>query len=117
MFSSKKFKIIFIIEMILPYLTLVCGIPAIYYYNNTDNYEMLEFWHSTAFIIGLIFMIIEYIGGVVAFIWMVVSLYQNTGIKYSVSRKLLAWVCSRACIVAIIISLLIIQMFTYAQSV
>jgi len=117
MFFNKRFTIIFCIEMLLPWLVLVCGIPAIYYYQQVNQIEIMELFYTAAMVTGVVIVLIELVIGGISFVWMITLLFQNSGVKYSVSRKLVVWLCSGECVIGTLLLMLLVQGLTYAQSV
>ena len=116
MFKSKKFVVVLLIELIFPWLILVGGIPAGIYFVNGDI-EKLEFFYGLAMCTVLVSLITEFIIGFVSFIMMLVCIIQNSGVKYSVSRKVLLWICSIFCIFGTLFMMLLVQLLTYARGI
>lgn len=131
MFKDKKFTIPFIIEIVLPWLVLVFGIPAASYftlesqsYNNgqpLDTYyqakEMFHLFYGLAMGTGLVIIIIESIIAITAFIWMLVNICRKNKERFCIVKPLILWFCPNFFVFGTLLLMLLVQAFTYGQGV
>lgn len=131
MFKDIRFKIFFNIELIMPWLVLICGIPAIYYDNASykeymsagasETYlhldKMFDTFYYSTMSLGAIIILLELLIGFGAFILMLVNLFKKRKEKYSISRKLVLWICPLFFSIGTLILMLMVHTFTYGMGV
>lgn len=131
MFKNKKFVVTLLIELILPWSVLIGGIRAIYYYGasgdafHNGNYgmdyiyfsSMLDVFYHLAMFVGVIVILTELIIGFISLILMIINIIERSNIKYSIIRNFILWFFSGFCVFGTLILMLLVQLFTYAQSV
>lgn len=129
MFKSVKTKLILAAELIMPWLTLIGGIPAIYYWQKSDkewrieyNSEayfhaesMFESFYNIAMIIGWVVIAAEIIISFVSLILMIISIVKKT--KCITAKMLGLFVCGNFCALGTGILMFLILAFTYGMGV
>ncbi len=113
--KKKKSKIL-ILQSIIPWFILICGIPAVICFA-IEDFTKLEVFHQLAMITGLSSIIIELVIGIVFFISIIVSAVTKKNGKYSIVNKIGIWVYSIVCIAGTLLLMLLLQGFTYGQGV
>ena len=116
MFHNKQPKIFLLLEFFLPLLVIPFGIVAIFCYTS-DAWAPLEFWHSAAMLIGVTVCLTEIILGFVSFILMFVNLFRQNKIPHATAENLILWFSSGIFLIGTLLLMLLVQSFTYAQSV
>jgi len=131
MFKDKKFRTIFMIQMIIPWVVLAFGMPAIYFFfssgetYNSGNYGQDYIIYNTAFHIAYSLAlwtcrlnIVAQLGiGVMSVVMIIVNEIRGTNGQYGIGRKLILFFCSGPCTIGGIFLMMIVELFTYAQSV
>ncbi len=129
MFKSVKTKIALAAELIMPYLVLVSGIPAIYYWQktgeewrieyNSEAYfhasEMLELFYNMAMITGVAVIIAEIIISVVSLILMIISIVKKT--KCVTKTMAVLFGCGLLSSFGTAVLMMFVLIFTYAQGI
>ena len=130
-FKDKKFTIPFITGVVLPWLVLVFGIPAVRYfilagqtYNNgnpgAEYYQadkLFEVFYGLAMGTGLVVIMIELIIAVTAFIFMIVNIFRKDKERFCIIKPFVLWLCPGVFVFGTLILMLLVQGFTYGQSV
>lgn len=115
--KKKALSLIFRIEMILPWLVLVGGIPAICCWFG-EYYELLEAFYSIAMITGQAVLVLELILGIISLILLITFIAnKNTRCKENIISGVSSWLCSAFCMVGTFILVLLVISFTYAQGI
>lgn len=128
---DKKFIILFIVEIVLPWLVLAFGIPAIYYCDRSYQYYsggltieehhyaavMLYVFHRLSMCTGLVVILTELIIGFAAFIWMIVNISQKKKERFCIIKPLVLWLCPGLFTIGTFFLMLLVSVFTYGQSV
>lgn len=131
MFKDKKFTIPFIIGIILPWLVLAFGIPAVNYFSlGSQNYnngqpgpeyyqakEMFDLFYGLAMGTGLVVVIIESVIAITAFIWMIVNICRKNKERFCIVKPLILWLCPNFFVFGTLLLMLLVQGFTYGQGV
>ncbi len=129
MFGSVKTKIALAAELIMPWLVLVGGIPAIYFwvktgeewqkeYNSPAYFhasDMLELFYNMAMVTGAIVIVAETIIAVVSFILMIISVIKKT--KCVTRTMAVLFVCGILCSFGTAALMLVVLILTYAQGI
>ncbi len=124
MFHKKKYVIFLLVELLIPFLVFVGGIPAIFNYHSIVGSDVLseyyssrlEFFYGLAAVTTFLAIIAEFFIGIVSLILMLVNAFKNAATE-KICRFLLYWNISGWCIGLTIMNKLIVQAFTYAQGV
>lgn len=128
---DKKFIILFIVEIVLPWLVLAFGIPAIYYCHKGYQYYsggitieehhyaavMLYVFHSLSMGTGLVVILTELIIGFASFIWMIVNISQKKKERFCIIKPLVLWLCPVLFTIGTFFLMIVVSIFTYGQSV
>jgi len=131
MFKSKKFKLAYWAEMLPPWLVLVIGIPAIYYfdvcydtYNNGHPGEeyyhadkMFDLFYHLSMVTGGFVLALEIVAGIIAFVWLICNLVKRDKPRYSIARPLVLWLCPGLCVFGTLFLMLVVNTLTYGMSV
>ena len=131
MFQDIRFKVFFYIELIMPWLVLVCGIPAIYFDQKSykeylssgasETYlhldKMFDTFYYSTMSLGAIIILLELVIGFGAFLLMLVNLFKKRKEKYSISRKLVLWICPLFFSIGTLILMFLVHTFTYGMGV
>ncbi len=129
LFQSRKSRIALAAELIMPWLTLICGIPAFYYWQkaqeewhieyNSEAYfrasEMFDMFFNAAMVIGVAVIIAEVIISLVSLVLMIISITKKT--KCVTYSMLTLFLCSAPCILGTGILMFLILTFTYGMGV
>ena len=116
MFRDKKLRVIFIAEIVIPYMIFVFGIPAIYCYAN-ENWEMLDICYPIAMITGLVVFVMEFVIGIIGIVELIRNLSVKNKDKSCILGNLVIGFCSVIFMAQTLLFVLCVQLFTYAQSV
>ena len=130
MFKSKGFLTIFILELVLPWVTGVLGFLAFTNFDASwkfyrdklmDDYErtnhLFEMFYKATWVYGTILIIVFLLVGLVSLIIALVNMSSKTKVKYSVARPLVIWCCSAAFSIGTLLQMLLTSAFTYGMSV
>lgn len=113
--KNKKSKIR-ILQSILPWLILICGIPAVVCFANWD-FVRLEIFYKSGMLTGVLSIIAELVIGVVFLISAIVSAINKKNGKYSVWEKIGIFAYSVICVIGTLLLMLLLLGFTYGQGV
>ncbi len=116
MFKDKKYSILWIVELILPWLVLVFGIPAGMVFS-TDRDELFRIFYGLAMGGGVVILVIEAAVGLAGFVWMTVNICRKKKEPFSIERPLMLWICSFGFIICTLLLMLFVQGITYGQGV
>ena len=105
-----------VIQILLPWLILICGIPAVICFSVCD-FARFEVFYKLGMLTGLFSMIAELAIGVACLISAIVSAITKKNGKYSIAAKIGIWLYSLVCIVGTALLMLLLQGFTYGQGV
>lgn len=129
MFGSIKTKIALAAELIMPWLVLIGGIPAIYFwvktgeewrkeYNSPAYFhasDMLELFYNIAMVTGVVVIITETVIAVVSLILMIISVAKKT--KCVTGTMALLFGCGVLCSFGTVVLMFFVLIFTYAQGI
>lgn len=116
MSPNRKMIIVLLIETVVPWLVLVGGIPAMYFYM-CGPIEKLKFFYEFAMLTGRVAMVAEFIIGTVSFVLMIVSAFCKEREKNSIIYTGLIWFYSGWCILGSGLLMFLVEIFTYGQSI
>ena len=129
MFGSVKTKIALAAELIMPWLVMVCGIPAIYWWGRlneewkTEHYSQ-AYYHASdlcsafyygAMVTGVLIMLAEGVIAMVSFVFMLKALKNKE--KCVTYTMVVLIVGSIICSIGTAFLMLIVLIFTYGQGV
>lgn len=115
--KKKALSLILRIEMILPWLVLVGGMPAICCWFG-EYYELLEVFYSIAMITGQAILVLEFVLGIISLIMLITLIFnKNTRYKENIILGVSSWLCSAFCMAGTFILILLVISFTYAQGI
>ncbi len=131
MFRDWRFGTAFALEFMLPWLVMVSGFPAIYFFFEADRIYREQFdsaeyqvasgiFHSCydmAMVTGTIVVILELLLGLVALVILIISLVKKSGVEYSICRPLTVFVCSFPCVFGSLFLMFLVNAFTYGMGV
>lgn len=131
MFQNKKFTITWIAEWIMPWLVLLPGIPAIYYwgvksqmwkqYGPSPEFEsankIFETLFGLAICTGLIVMVLEFLLSLIGFIWLWVNVCKKEKDSYFIAHPILIWTSPWFFIPGTLFLMLFVNTFTYAMGI
>lgn len=120
MFKDKNFIILFTILFFMPWIVLLFGIPAMICYMNayTPAYgAALETFYNLAMQSGKIIAIIEGIFSIIGLIWLIINCFKKEKSSISIRNPLMLGVCSISFAFETLWFMLLVLMFTYAQSI
>ena len=126
-----KYKILKKIEVILPWLVLLPGIPAICYFGtgskeyfysgSTDKYihlsEMFKLFYDLAMIVGIVIVILEILIGFVCIILSIINLLKYKKIDNNVKTCFVLGVKPILYSFGTLILMFIVHAFTYGMGV
>ena len=93
MFQDKKLRVTFIVEIVLPYLIFVFGIPAINCYAN-HSWDIVEICYPIAIGTGLVVLFAELAIGIVGIAELVRNLITRNKDKYCILGNVVIGFCS-----------------------
>ncbi|MEE0264267.1 MAG: hypothetical protein UD936_01435 [Acutalibacteraceae bacterium] len=105
-----------IIQSILPWLILICGVPAIICYAKYD-FVRLEIFYKTGMLTGVLSITAELVIGVVFLISAIVSAITKKNGRFSVWQKVGTLAYSVICSIGTLLLMLLLLGLTYAQGV
>ncbi len=127
MFKDKKFTIPMIIEFIMPWIVIIFGSIASFYYNYGDYNtpqeiqehasEMLYIFYDLAMGSGCVIMILELLLGLYGMIWLIVNLATKVKEKFAVLKPLVVWFASGYFIFETLCFMFLTEVFTFALSI
>ena len=131
MFKDKRFTIPFIAELIMPWLILIPGVIANYYFfeesrtynsgNPTPEYyrakELFEQFYSLAMGGGVFIIFAECIIRLVGFIWMAANIFKKNKKSYCIMKPLVLWLCPHVFTFGTLLLMLLIHAFTYGMGI
>lgn len=129
MFGSIKTKIALAAELIMPWLVMVCGIPAFYWWDklhkewNIEHYsqayyhasDMCSAFYYGAMFIGVAVMLAEGVIAIVSFVFMLKALKNKE--KCVVNTMVALIIGSVICSFGTAILMILVLAFTYGQGV
>ena len=129
LFQSKKTEIALAAELIMPWLVLVCGIPAVYYWQksceewrieyNSEAYHqasnMLDLFFNGAMITGVTVIIAEIIIAIVSLVFMVISVIKKQ--KCITYTMLILIFIAISCVLGTAVLMFSVLGFTYGQGI
>ena len=129
LFQSRKSRIALAAELIMPWLTLICGIPAFYYWQksreewrieyNSEEYhrasDMLDFFFNGAMITGTAVIIAEIIIAIVSLVFMIISVVKKQ--KCITYTMLVLIFIAIPCVFGTAVLMFLILGFTYGQGI
>lgn len=129
LFQSKKTKIALAAELIMPWLVLAGGIPAVYYWQmsyeewrieyNSEAYlrtsEMFGLFFKIAMITGAVVITLEVIISLVSLVLMIISITKKT--KCVTYTMLVLFLCAALCVSGTGILMFLTLVFTYGMGV
>ena len=116
MFQDKKLRVTFIVEIVLPYLIFVFGIPAINCYAN-HNWDIVEIRYPIAIGTGLVVLFAELAIGIVGIAELVRNLITRNKDKYCILGNVVIGFCSVVFMAETLFFMLCVALLTYGQSV
>lgn len=105
-----------IIQSILPWLILICGIPAVICYAEYD-FVRLEIFYKAGMLTGVLSITAELVIGVVFLVSAIVSAITKKNGKYSVWEKIGTFAYSVICVIGTLLLMLLLLGLTYGQGV
>lgn len=131
MFKEWKFGTAFALELMLPWLVMASGWPAIYYFFEAgriyrEQYDCAEYQlaneifhncYDMAMVTGAVVAVLEALLGITALILLISALVQKSKAEYSVCRPLILWLCGAPCAVGALLLMLFVNTFTYGMGI
>ena len=131
MLKDKKFTIPCLAEWIMPWLVLIPGIPAFYYFDQAGQlwrkygdgseyqqaHEQFETFYDAAMTTGGIAIFLELLLALAGFIWMIISLCKKNKEHFAIIKPLMLWLCPGAFVFGTLLLMLLVHTFTYGMSI
>lgn len=131
MFKSKKFKSIFIVEAVMPWVVAVLGGICFSFYYSADKYfaegldekyrraeELCYIFYNCSMWYGIGLSVVLSIVGLISFVIMLVHLFgAKKEQKYSVERPLTIFFWSGLCVLGTFVLMFLVIGFTYGQGI
>lgn len=131
MFKDKKFTIPCLAEWIMPWLVLIPGIPAFYYFDESSQlwrkygdgpeyeqaHELFVSFYDAAMTTGGVMIGMELLLAFVGFIWLIVSLCKKNKEAFAIIKPLILWLCPGIFVFGTLLLMLLVHTFTYGMSI
>lgn len=131
MFKDKKFTIPCLAEWIMPWLVLIPGIPAFYYFNESGQlwrkygdgpeyeqaHELFVSFYDAVMSTGVIVIFLELLLALVAFILLIISFCKKDRKPFAITKPLILWLCPGVFVFGTLLLMLFVHTFTYGMGI
>ncbi len=131
MFKDKRFIIPWLAEWIMPWLVLIAGIPAFYYFNESgqlwrkygngpeyeQTHELFVSFYDATMNIGVIVIFLELLLALIAFILLIINIYKKNQKPFAITKPLILWLCPGVFVFGTLLLMLLVHTFTYGMSI